>query len=150
MGAKKNVIFDVVALVFYLVVATPALTGIAIHEWLGLGVAAVFFIHCVMHYDWLSETIKDGLRNFSFVRHGNLAIDVMVLIAFVVVAVSGILISGAVLPALGLYADGYFFWDSLHAVSAKVLLALLVVHVVAHGKWLVSMVGKGKEKGDRR
>ena len=41
-------------------------------------------------------------------------------------AVSGIMVSGDVLRAFGWYAEGYYFWDPLHAVSAKVLLALAV------------------------
>ena len=49
-----------------------------------------------------------------------------------------------VLRAFGLYAEGYYFWDPLHAVSAKVLLALLVVHVAVHAKWIAAWFRKGK------
>ncbi|MDO4289622.1 MAG: hypothetical protein Q4C41_00135 [Eggerthellaceae bacterium] len=42
------------------------------------------------------------------------------------------MVSGAVLPAFGLYATGYFFWNPLHAASAKVLLALLLIHVAVN------------------
>ena len=53
------------------------------------------------------------------------------------------------LPALGLYADGYYFWDPLHAIAAKALLALLLVHVVAHWRWLAGFFknGKGERHG---
>ncbi|MEG2628813.1 MAG: DUF4405 domain-containing protein [Raoultibacter sp.] len=148
MDSRKNFIFDVVILLVYLVVSFPAFTGIATHEWLSLGIIGVFFVHVVLHYDWVAETFKSGLRALPFARRASLVLNVLILVVFMVVAVSGILISGAVLPALGLYADGYYFWDSLHAVSAKGLLALLLVHVVMHGKWLLNMVGKGKRKGD--
>ena len=30
----------------------------------------------------------------------------------------------------GFYATGYYFWGPLHALSAKVLLAALLVHIV--------------------
>ena len=33
----KNLAVDAVALAVYAVVANPAVTGIALHEWLGLG-----------------------------------------------------------------------------------------------------------------
>ena len=46
----------------------------------------------------------------------------------------------AVLPALGLYARGYFFWDPLHAASAKVLLALLLVHLALNASAVVRAV----------
>ena len=62
-------------------------------------------------------------------RHGRLALDALIVVALAVVFVSGVMVSGAVLPTFGLYAQGYYFWDPLHAVSAKVLLALLLIHV---------------------
>ncbi len=58
------------------------------------------------------------------------------------------MVSGAVLQAFGLYAPGYYFWDPLHAVAAKVALTLLLVHVVVHARWIVRMVRKGKGDGE--
>ena len=55
-------------------------------------------------------------------------LDVALVLSVVVVALSGLMESGAVLPTFGLYAEGYYFWGPLHATSAKVLLALLIVH----------------------
>ena len=55
-------------------------------------------------------------------------LDVALVLSVVVVALSGLMESGAVLPTFGLYAEGYYFWGPLHAASAKVLLALLSVH----------------------
>ncbi len=65
------------------------------------------------------------------------------------VMVSGILISGAVLPTLGLHAKGYYFWNPLHAMSAKMLLALLLVHMVVHWKVVLAVVvqeGEGRRR----
>ena len=127
---RKLLAVDAACLLVYLVAASPALTGIGIHEWLGLGVLVVFFAHAAM-------------------RTGNLALDLLIVAAFMTVTVSGIMVSGAVLPALGLYADGYYFWDPLHAIAAKALLALLLVHVVAHWRWLAGFFknGKGERHG---
>ena len=64
-------------------------------------------------------------------------------VALAVVMVSGLLISGAILPAFGLYADGYYFWDPLHAASAKVLLALLLIHLATNLGVVVRYIRKG-------
>ena len=63
---------------------------------------------------------------------------VLVLLSLALCVVSGLLVSGDVLPALGLYADGYYFWDPVHAFSAKLLLALIIVHIVVHWRWIFS------------
>lgn len=122
------------------------LTGISVHEWLGLGVLVAFFVHAAVHADWIVEAVRGSFAHPSWARTGNAVLDVCILVVFMATTVSGIMVSGAVLPALGLYADGYYFWDPMHAVSAKVLLALLAVHVVVHWKWLA----KGLKKEKRR
>ena len=141
---KRNLAIDAVALIGYLVVANPAVTGIGLHEWLGLGIFVVFFVHVLVHADWVLDAVKAALKSSSWGRTGNLVLDAFILIAFMVVIVSGLFISGAVLPTFGLYADGYYFWDPLHAIAAKALLALLLIHVVVHWKWIITWFKKGK------
>ena len=142
MDGKRLFAVDAVALVVYLAAANPALTGVAVHEWLGIGVFVVFFVHAVQHAGWVADTVRTALSSPAPARVANLALDALILAAFMVVTVSGLLISGAVLPAFGLYADGYYFWDPLHAIAAKALLALLLVHVVVHWKWIYSFFKK--------
>ena len=144
---RKNLVVDLVALAAYLVVANPALTGIGLHEWLGLGVFAPFFVHLLLHADWAVEALRGSFARPSWGRTGNLVLDLLIVLAFMAATVSGIMVSGVVLPALGLYAEGYYFWDPLHAMSAKALLALLLVHVVVHWKWIVRFFKKGRDYG---
>ena len=147
---RKSLAVDATCLLVYLVAANPAVTGIGIHEWVGIGVLLAFLVHVAMHVDWVVEAVKSAVARPSWARTGNLVLDALIVVAFMTVTVSGLMVSGAVLAAFGLYADGYYFWDPLHATAAKVLLALLLVHVVAHGKWLVGFFKnrKGEHRGE--
>lgn len=145
---RKSLAVDAACLLAYLVAANPAVTGIGVHEWVGVGVLLAFLVHVAMHVDWVVEAVRSAVARPSWVRTGNLVLDALIVVAFMTVTVSGLMVSGAVLAAFGLYADGYYFWDPLHATAAKVLLALLLVHVVAHGKWLVGFFKN--RKGERR
>ena len=144
MDMKKNLIIDLVALVVYLVVANPAFTGIAVHEWLSLGVFVVFLVHVAVHFDWIVETVGTVFRNPTWAHTGNFILSILILVAFMVCMVSGLFISGSVFAAFGFYVDGYYFWDPLHAMSAKMLLALLLIHIVVHWKWFMLFIAKGK------
>lgn len=144
MGGKDLAV-DAVALIVILVVMNPAMTGIDVHEWLGLVCFAVVFVHCIAHSGWMIDTVVGARDGLSTARKGNFVVDLLLVIALGVVMVSGLLVSGAVLPFFGFFAEGYYVWDPLHAISAKVFVALLVVHVAAHGKWLYSAV-RGKLK----
>jgi hypothetical protein len=136
MKASRLLAVDVVAAVIYLIAANPTITGLAIHEWVSLGVLVIFIVHAAQHYDWVIDTFRKAWRNPSLATTGNLILDSATVVVFMVVTVSGIMVSRHILPALGLVAPGYFFWNPLHSLFAKMLLALLVVHVVVHAKWL--------------
>ena len=149
---RRNLVVDFAALAVCVVVMNPAWSGVGFHEWIGLAFFAAILVHCVLHVDWTADAISGIARRTSTARLGSFALAVLLVVSSAVAMVSGILISGAVLPALGLYVDGYYFWDPLHAISAKVFLAVLIIHVVAHWKWLFGFFRRGKSgriAGDR-
>ena len=112
-------------LAVYALVELPDVTGVAAHEWLGLVLVVVLLAHAVLR----SKRFEAGARRMRAQRVGRIVLDGALLVSLAVCAVSGIMMSGAVLPTFGLFAEGYYLWNPLHAVSAKVLLALLLVHL---------------------
>ena len=78
--------------------------------------------------------------SFGRLRAANLVVDAALFVVLALVTISGLGVSGAVLPAFGLYADGYYFWNPLHAAAAKALLALLIVHLAFHMKYVVVLL----------
>jgi hypothetical protein len=142
-GHDVNGAIDIAATIAYFIAATPNITGLAVHEWVSLGVLVVFVVHVAQHYDWIADTLRKLTRHPPLSQTGNLALDVATVIAFIVAMVSGIMVSRYVLPALGFVAPGYFFWLPTHLMSAKILLALLVVHVAVHARPLWSYL-KGR------
>lgn len=147
MNLVRNLAIDAVALITYIAVSLPALTSVSVHEWLGLGVGVVFLVHVALHIDWIVRSVRRRTGGTARL-FGLLAFDALVFVAFVVVMVSGLMVSGTVLPTFGVYGvDGYFFWNPLHALSAKVLMALLVVHVALHWRKVLSGVKAAKASG---
>ncbi len=138
MDLRKILAVDAVVLIVYVIAANPSATGIDVHEWLGLGALVVLVVHTTMHFDYLAETVRHAAHRRG-VRLAKLALDVALVVVFMLCCASGLMVSGAVLPAFGLFAEGYYFWDPLHAASAKLLLALLLVHVVAN--WRIVAAG---------
>ena len=131
MDVRKSLIADAVVLAAYLLAANPAVTGLGVHEWLGLGALAVLVIHLAMHWDWVAEALRHAAHRCG-TRLAKVLLDALLVLVFMVCAVSGVMVSGEVLPALGLYAEGYWLWDPLHIASAKLLLALVILHVAAN------------------
>ena len=57
---RSHVLFDVAALVVYLLAANPALTGIPLHEFIGLGAFIVVAAHVVVSADGLGGRGRMG------------------------------------------------------------------------------------------
>ena len=90
----RMLVVDVLALALYIVVSLPALTGVGPHEWLGLGVGLVLLVHGVQHADFVTRLLS-GHRSLRVA--GRVLLDVALVIAVVVVVLSGLMESGAVL-----------------------------------------------------
>ena len=82
---RSHVLFDVVVLVVYLLAANPALTGIPLHEFVGLGAFVAIAAHVVVSADGL------GGRG----RVGQLILNAVLLLSLAACVVSGVLGSAA-------------------------------------------------------
>lgn len=131
MPKKRKVALDAVAAVFFAVAVLPQLTGIAVHEWLGIVALSALLMHLSASLTALAG-LSRAARRGSLLAVARIALDAALFIALAVCVVSGVFVSATVLSAFGLFAPGYFVWDPLHAASAKVLLALVLVHVASH------------------
>lgn len=136
-GSKIELMVDIALLVVYSVTASPVLTGAAVHEWLSLGLTTALLVHVALHGKWIVASFSRMQCRSKRMHGGMLALTVLLFVVLAVCFVSGLMVSGAVLLAVGHYAEGYSFWNPLHAFSAKILLALLLVHVVLHLDWVI-------------
>ena len=144
MKPSVNLVIDIIAALIYILAANPLITGWVIHEWVSIGLIFIFVVHCAMHYDWIVTAIK---KRVSAGAYANLALDIATLVVFMLAIVSGLMVSRVILPFIGFVAPGFFFWEPLHEISAKILFALTLVHVVVHGRWIASLLsGRKKEQ----
>ena len=146
MPKKRKAALDVVAAAFFAVAVLPQLTGIAAHEWLGIAALAALLVHLAARLDVLAGLCRAAAHR-SFLALARVALDAALFLALAVCAVSGALVSATVLPAFGLFAPGYFVWDPLHAASAKVLLALVLVHAASHAGKLAGFLKTQQSRG---
>jgi hypothetical protein len=130
--------FDALLLVGFGVAYTFNFTGLAIHEWFGLGFGLALLVHLTLHWDWVVGTTK---RMFSTTGRRRLMwiVNLLVLIDLTLCIASGIMISAIAIPALGIHIvthSGY--WESLHIRTAEVAIGLLAAHVALDWRWITT------------
>jgi hypothetical protein len=139
MMNKTNLLLDFGILAGFLLAIEPFLTGIALHEWLSIGFAALIVIHLLLHWKWI---INVGGTFFKKLFHSSrlkFVVDSLLFISFVSIMVSGLMISKTALPALGIHLSVGHAWRMLHSLSANTTLVLVGLHFALSWNWVVSM-----------
>ena len=140
MSTRTNLWVDVAIFVGFLVAFEPNLTGISIHEWLSVALALTLVLHAALHWDWGIKIAAQFLRRLFHTSRLNFVVDVLLFAAFVLVMLSGILISRSVLVVLGIRVAESPTWRFLHSWSADASLILTGLHFALHRTWIVNAV----------
>ena len=147
--------FDGVLLVAYTLVYSLRFTGLAIHEWLGLGIGLALLLHLTLHWDWVIRTTRKLLVRGGRDR-GIWLLNLALLVVMTLCVLSGVLVSQVALHQLGITVHPGPFWMNMHDTTAKLTLILASVHVAVRWRWIVS-VGRrllgnlrpGRSRGSR-
>jgi cytochrome b len=137
---KLNLFFDAIIFVAFLVTTAPRFSGIAVHEWLSLALAAAVVAHLLLHWSWLVETIKRTFRALPRATRINSILNMALFIDFVIITFTGIAISQSALPLFGIQLSTNFAWRRLHDTASNIALVLIGLHIAVHWDWIVSAV----------
>jgi hypothetical protein len=138
---KTNLLIDGAILASFLVAMEPRFSGIAIHEWLSLALAATIVAHLLLHWKWI---IGVGGRFFKKLWHTSrlkFVVDSLLFVSFITLMLSGILISKSALPTLGIQlGEVSRTWRMLHTQSADLSMLLVGLHFALNWDWVVGML----------
>ena len=134
---KTNLLIDIGIFGVFLVGANPNLTGLALHEWLGLALAGTLVVHLLLHWRWIATVTLHFFRQLIHDSRLQYVVDLALFISFTTVMMSGLMISRIVLPFLGIALTRNPAWLPLHNLSANATLALIAVHTALHWDWVV-------------
>jgi hypothetical protein len=130
--------FDATLLLGFTLAYSYGFTGIAIHEWLGIGLGAALLLHVTLHWDWVIRTTRKLLSPRG---HDKVIwlVNLALLVAMTFCVASGILISRVALPSLGISPLAGPFWEQFHFRTADVTLALVPVHAALRWRWIAGV-----------
>lgn len=134
-----NYLIDIAIFVAFLVAMDPRSTGIAIHEWLSIAFGAAIVTHLLLHWSWIVGITRRFFGKVTQEARWNYLVNLLFFIDMTIIIFSGLMISEAALPAVGITLAHSFAWRGLHDLSANLALPILGLHVALHWRWIVNM-----------
>src|SRR5262245_8190540 len=108
-------------LVAFCATETVRVAGIAFHEWLGISLIAAFVIHLLLSWNWIAAQTRQSV--VLRVRRGFLGylLNFGLFAVTVVTMFTGLLISEAALPALGVTTRLNDYWRGIHGSGSSLM-----------------------------
>ncbi|MGC7870643.1 DUF4405 domain-containing protein [Desulfosporosinus sp. SYSU MS00001] len=136
---KRNfvkLLIDALLSVIFVLLFNTHVIALPFHEVCGIGIGFGILVHIVLNFQWVK---KVSLRLFDpklpIKTRLGYVLNLLLLIAFTLIIVSGILISKVLFPNLRVGNEGLF--RTFHVSASYSTLLLIGIHIGLHWKWIM-------------
>lgn len=133
-----NGLLDAILLIVFLLDFFMDITGLEIHQWLGLLAGMGVFVHLIFHWKWVETVTLKFFGSTSNRSRLYYLLDGMIFMGLGLILLTGIIISSW----LNLNLSIYPFWKDLHVFGSIATLIMVVVKIGLHWKWIISTFQK--------
>lgn len=128
-----KILTDIMMIIMFVCLTKIKITGMHMHEVVGCVLGAALMLHLLLNINWIkSITLRIFDKKLNNKVRSAYAINLLLLIMFVIVFVSGIVVSVTILT--NIRTDNRTFYAVVHRKSALITFILAIVHVVMHGR----------------
>ncbi|HMA23491.1 MAG TPA: DUF4405 domain-containing protein, partial [Gemmatimonadaceae bacterium] len=127
---------------------SPRLTGLSIHEWLGVSLGATLIVHLLVSWSWISSATRRLVSGSNRRARINYILNWLLFVLILVELTSGAAISRVVLPSIGIQTINDRSWRALHNLTLNWTMLALGFHVAMN--WRPLVVGVGRYVWPRR
>lgn len=128
-----NWLIDAILFSSFIVLFFLELTGLALHQWLDITCGALVLYHLIRHWKWVKAVNQRLLGGTTWQARSYYLVDVLLLIGFVIILISGLIISTWLDVPLG---DVATTLTDLHVVTSQATLLVVVLKIALHWRWI--------------
>ena len=129
---------DALLLLAFLLLLSPRMTGLALHEWLGVVFGIPVLVHLMLSWSWISTATRRVLTSADRRARVNYVLNTTLFVLTTIEIVSGLVISQVALPVLGIAAIDDRSWRALHNLTLNWTLLAAGLHVAMNWAWIVA------------
>ncbi len=135
---RTNWVLDAILLTAFLLAFFMNLTGVGMHQWLGILIIVLISLHFVNHRDWVNCMIDRFFKKTSGRARLYAILDVTLLFGMLLISETGLVIS----TWFNLELSHFATWRDIHVFSSIGTLLLAVIKIGLHWRWIVNTANK--------
>ena len=143
---KVKIAVDAAMTLAMLLLMAYSLVGEAAHEWIGMGMLALFIAHHVLNRKWIGALSKGRYSPFRILQT---TLAALIFLSMIGSMVSGIMLSRYVFSFLPKHG-GYELASKIHMLCAYWGFVLMSLHLGLHWNMLLAMAKKNLKPGKAR
>jgi hypothetical protein len=129
---------DLTLFIGFIVAFFLDLTGLELHQWIGVAASGLAAYHLITHWTWVSAVTERFFAKTSPRARLHYLIDAAIFAGFLVIGLTGLVISSW----LNLSLTHYDLWLQYHIQASILTLILTVVKISLHWRWVVTTTKK--------
>ena len=129
---KTNWWIDLVLFAGFITTFFLNLTGVIVHQWIGILSGVLAVLHFFLHLDWVERVSIRLFGKTSWRMRTYYALDVLLLMGFTGITFTGLVIS----TWLNLSLSNFMIWLNIHIITSISTLVALLLKLVLHWRWI--------------
>ncbi len=114
------------------------LTGVVLHQWLGLSVTILALVHLLLHWDWVTSVFTRFFGRTTARSRIYLLLDMLIMVGAVMMFETGLAIS----TWFALDLNNFGTWLDVHVYASIITLGLVVLKLGLHWRWIAKTAKK--------
>ena len=131
---KHNWLIDAALFIGLLLSFWLELTGVPLHQWLGVAIGAGAGYHLLTHWTWVNSVTNRFFKQTSSQARLYYVIDAAMLIGLATITVTGLVIS----TWLNLSLTDFSTWKTVHVIASIGTLLVVVAKIGLHWRWVIT------------
>ena len=140
---RRFIVFlDTTLLIIFILLLSPRMTGLALHEVLGFIFFIPIIIHLLIAWPWIQAATRKFFKTANRRTRFNFFLNSVLFILMITELVSGFIISQVVLPNLGINTINDRTWRSVHNLPLNFVVLFTGLHIAINWRWIVAAFKK--------
>lgn len=132
---KKNWWIDALLFISFMVTFLLDLTGLELHQWVGILAGLFIIVHYILHRKWIFTIVENFLGRTTWRARICFLIDFGLILGFVVIIFTGVIMS----TWLDLNLGNYEAWRVLHYWASIATLQVVLLKIILHWDWIINV-----------